>query len=134
MRSTAIFCELFIGLTWQRVFFWAITLSGHQHNQAGRAVDVLCMWSLAARGSEMKQAVNNCVSVVLKAIAGPAWYFYILPSFLKAREEEAAAEGAGDATKEAPAASAWSQDRASKGRTESAPAAGEKPKDDDEEF
>ncbi|CAJ1426320.1 unnamed protein product [Effrenium voratum] len=126
IRSTAIFCELFIGLTWQRVFYVAITLSGLQYKQMERIIDVIWMWSLAA-------------------IAGPAWFSYILPLFLKAKEEEAEADkggaeksnekegnGASEANaKEAPVASGIATKRPS---AKTPPPSTEKPKDDDEEF
>ena len=35
VRSTAIFCELFIGLTWQRVFYMAIRFPGADANANG---------------------------------------------------------------------------------------------------
>lgn len=117
VRSTAIFCELFIGLTWQRVFYTAIMLSGKQYKQAERIIDVVCMWCLAA-------------------IASPAWAYYILPFFLQAKKEEEEQEGkqgkegaeaSAEATKDDPGIS-------SKRPQKSTPPPAEKPKDDDEEF
>lgn len=110
VRSTAIFCELFIGLTWQRVFYTAITLSGKQYKQAERIIDVVCMWSLAA-------------------IASPAWAYYILPFFLQAKKEEEQQEQGGKAGAEA-SPPPKDADKPQK----STPPPAEKPKDDDEEF
>jgi len=118
VRSTAIFCELFIGLTWQRVFYTAIMLSGKQYKQAERVFDVACMWSLAA-------------------IASPAWAFYILPFFLQAKKEEEQQENASKEGTEAPADAtkdAGDPGIASKRPQKSTPPPAEKPKDDDEEF
>eukprot|EP00439_Symbiodinium_sp_Y106_P023189 s3966_g2.t2 len=69
IRSTSIFCELLIGLTWQRVFFLAIQFSGRQYQQSERYIDVMWMWGTAA-------------------ISGPAWFHFILPRFLQARKDE----------------------------------------------
>ncbi|CAE7197542.1 unnamed protein product [Symbiodinium sp. KB8] len=115
IRSTSIFCELLIGLTWQRVFFLAIQFSGRQYQQSERYIDVMWMWGTAA-------------------ISGPAWFHFILPRFLQARKDEEAAEGsateaAGDG-KEAPAPPAASSPAAP-----AAPAPASNAKEaEDEEF
>mmetsp|Transcript_42141 Transcript_42141/g.78349 ORF Transcript_42141/g.78349 Transcript_42141/m.78349 type:complete len:552 (+) Transcript_42141:80-1735(+) len=76
IRATGIFCELLIGLTWQRVFYLAILLSGRQYHQSERYVDVMWMWATVA-------------------ISAPAWFHFILPRYLQARKDEEAELGAG---------------------------------------
>ncbi|CAK9002849.1 Uncharacterized protein SCF082_LOCUS7499 [Durusdinium trenchii] len=116
VRSTAIFCELFIGLTWQRVFYMAIRLSGRQYKQAERVIDVVCMWSLAA-------------------ICSPAWSFYILPFFLKAKEEEEQEIKSGAKASSEGKESQLADSGTPSKKNDATPApASEKPKDDDEEF